>query len=264
MRTRVVQRRDAVRRHRGPSREAEDEQRKDEDVEHRELHLARLDLLAQVLGGAPDHQAGDEHRQEHHHQHSVEAGADAAEDHLAELDVDERNQAAQRREAVVHRVDRAAGRVGRHRGEQRRGSDAEARFLAFEVPSGLVHRQAAQRGIARCLRRIGDGDARDEQRGHRTKEGPALLLAAGHAPVQVGERAGDGEDQQELEEVAERGRVLERVSAVGVEEAAAVGAQLLDGLLRGDRPQGQELLRALEGGDLAIGGEILDHALPDE
>ena len=43
----------------GPAR-----RRHREDVEHHELHLGGLDLLAQVLGRAPDHEPGDEHREE--------------------------------------------------------------------------------------------------------------------------------------------------------------------------------------------------------
>ena len=54
----------------------------------------------------------------------------------------------------------------------------------------------------------------------------------------VGQGAGDQQDQQDLHEVGERGRVLEGMGRVGVEEAAAVGAQLLDRLLGGDRPHG--------------------------
>ena len=61
-----------------------------------------------------------------------------------------------------------------------------------------------------------------------------------------------------------RVRVLERVRGVGVEEAAAVGAQHLDDFLRGDRPLGDHLLGALERGRLGVGAEILRHALPDE
>ncbi len=51
---------------------------------------------------------------------------------------------------------------------------------------------------------------------------------------------------------------------VGVEEAAAVVAQLLDGFLRGDRSEGDHLRRTLESvnGDRAREG--LDHALGDE
>ena len=55
--------------------------------------------------------------------------------------------------------------------------------------------------------------------------------------------AGISEDRQHLHEVGQRRRVLERVRGVGVEEAAAVGAEHLDGLLRGDRAHGQRLRR---------------------
>src|SRR5258706_13504976 len=46
--------------------------------------------------------------------------------HLAELDVDQRDHAAERGEGIVHGVDRAARGCGRDHGEQRRGDDAEA------------------------------------------------------------------------------------------------------------------------------------------
>ena len=48
--------------------------------ERRHLHLVGLDLLAEVLGRAADHQPGDEHRDDREHEHAVEARADAAED----------------------------------------------------------------------------------------------------------------------------------------------------------------------------------------
>ena len=54
------------------------------------------------------------------HQHAVEPGADAAEDHLAELHEQQRDQAAERRERVVHRVDRAVGGGGGRRRPERR------------------------------------------------------------------------------------------------------------------------------------------------
>ena len=50
-----------------------------------------------------------------------------------------------------------------------------------------------------------------------------------------GEAGGDEEDGEHLQEVRERRGVLEGMRAVGVEEAAAVGAEHLDGFLRGDR-----------------------------
>src|SRR5215469_3085706 len=48
-----------------------------------------------------------------------------------------------------------------------------------------------------------------------------------HAAEAVGERGGDREDQPGREEVGERRRVLEGMGGVGIEEAAAVGAELL-------------------------------------
>ena len=51
---------------------------------------------------------------------------------------------------------------------------------------------------------------------------------------------------------------------IGVEEAAAVGAEHLDRDLRGDRPDGDGLLGALERGRIDIGAERLRNALPDQ
>ena len=189
MRAGVVQRRDPVGHDHRPGRKAEDEQREDERIEHRQLHLARLDLLAQVLGRAADHQAGDEDGEDHEDQHPVHPGADAAEDDLAELDVHQRHQTAQRREAVVHRVHRAAGSVGRDRGEERRGGKTEARLLALEVSAPLLElRKAVQSGIVVRLGPIDGDDAGDAKHRHRGPQCPALTLVAGHAAVRVGQR----------------------------------------------------------------------------
>ncbi len=81
---------------RGP---AEIHQRQHQNGKHRHLDLARLDLLADIFRRAADHQAGDEDRQHDEQQHAVEAGADAADDDLAELHVDQRDHAAERGEA---------------------------------------------------------------------------------------------------------------------------------------------------------------------
>ena len=79
---------EAGRHHRRERGEAEDRQRQDQDGEHRHLDLLRLDLLAEIFRRAADHQPGDEHREDGEQQHAVETGADAAEDDLAEQDVD--------------------------------------------------------------------------------------------------------------------------------------------------------------------------------
>ena len=77
-------------------------------------------------------------------QHAVEAGADAADDDFAELDVDQRDHAAERGEAVMHGIDGAAGGRRGDDGEQRGGDDAEADFLAFHVAAGEPERVAAR------------------------------------------------------------------------------------------------------------------------
>ena len=65
-------------------------------------------------------------------------------------------------------------------------------------------------------------------------------------------------------EIRQRRRVLEGVRRVGVEEAAAIGAEHLDGDLRGDRAYGDGLLGAFQRGRIDIGAERLRHALPDQ
>jgi len=61
-----------------------------------------------------------------------------------------------------------------------------------------------------------------------------------------------------------RGRVLERMRRIGVEEAAAVGAEHLDRDLRGDRPDRDGLLATFERGGLDIRAKRLRYALPDQ
>ena len=58
--------------------------------------------------------------------------------------------------------------------------------------------------------------------------------------------------------------ILERVRRIGVEEAAAVGAELLDDLLARDRPDRDRLLRPLERRRVDRAGERLRHAERDE
>ena len=103
------------------------------DGDDRELHLARLDLLADIFGGAPDHQPGHEHGENGIDEHAVEPRADAADHDLAKLDVEHRHQPAQRHEAVMHTDHRTAGGGGGDDGEQSRGRDAEADFLALHI-----------------------------------------------------------------------------------------------------------------------------------
>src|ERR1019366_7905742 len=50
---------------------------------------------------------------------------------------------------------------------------------------------------------------------------------------------------------------------IGIEEAAAIGAEHLDRHLRGNRPDRDGLLGAFQRGGVDIGAERLRHALPD-
>jgi len=107
--------------------------RENQDKKHRELHLAPFNFLTGVLRRPPDHQTRDKDRQHRHHEHPIKTRADAAEDDLAELDVYQRHEAAERRERIVHGVDRAAGGVRRDGGKERRLEGSEPDLLAFQI-----------------------------------------------------------------------------------------------------------------------------------
>ena len=102
---------------------------------------------------------------------------------------------------------------------------------------------------------IGKRNAGDEQHTHDGENGPALALVADHAAENIGKRRADREDQDDLQEIRQRGRVLERVRCIGIEEAAAIGAEHLDGDLRGDRADSDGLLGAFQRRGVNIGAE---------
>ena len=64
---------------------------------------------------------------------------------------------------------------------------------------------------------------------------------AHHLAEHVEQTSRDGDDGQQLDQIGERVGVLKGMGRVGVEEAAAVGAQLFDDLLGGHRPLGDHL-----------------------
>ena len=127
-------------------------QRRDQHAERDQLDLLGLDLLAEVLGRAPDHQAADEDREQDVEQDRVQAGADAAEDHLAGRQVRERDRAAEPGVGLDRAVDRAARGDGRDDVEQRRAGDPEALLLALEVAAGRCLRATRVRGRRRAAR----------------------------------------------------------------------------------------------------------------
>jgi hypothetical protein len=103
------------------------------------------------------------------------------------------------------------------------------------------------------------------ERRHYRGDRVTLLGATHHAPEGARQGEADHQQQEDFQPVGPRGRILKRVSGIGVIEPAAVGAELLDRLLAGHRTAGHRLLRAAEGGHhLVVEVEILDRATGDE
>src|SRR6476469_4746891 len=99
---------------------------------------------------------------------------------------------------------------------------------------------------------------------HDRHNRPALTAVADHDAEGARQREGDTQKQEDLYPIRPRRRVLERVRGVGVEKATAIRAELLDDLLRCDRPSGKGLLATSDGGDGVIVVEVLDHSRRDE
>ena len=129
-------------------------------------------------------------------EHAVEARADAAEDDLAELHQPHRHEAAERREGVVHRVDRAVRGRGR-RGRPERGvGDAEAHLLALHVAARLQRARGlvdAERGEARVAGLLGHDARRAAARRRSTviaaEQRPALARVAAPSSPNVKQSA---------------------------------------------------------------------------
>ena len=111
---------------------------------------------------------------------------------------------------------------------------------------------------------IADDDAGDEQYPHHGEYRPTLTLIAHHASEHVGQRGAERENRDHLHEVRECSRVLEGMRGIGVEEAAAVGAEHLDCDLRRDRADSNGLLGSFKRGRFDMEPECLRYAVPDE
>src|SRR3954470_9929150 len=70
-----------------------------------------------------------------------------------------------------------------------------------------------------------------------------MFLRPGHAAQCVGESAAERKYRHQLNEVRERRWILKRMCTVRLEEAAAVGAEFLDELLRRHRALRNRLIR---------------------
>ncbi len=123
-------------------------------------------------------------------------------------------------------------------------ADAEAHLLPFHVAAGHAEIGQARRDV--LLGQVAHHQAGHEQHDHDRQQQPAGARPADH--VAEGDRQGRGQhrDGQQAEEVGQRRRVRVGMGAVGVEEAAAVGAQVLDELQGGDGPLGDRLRPPLQ------------------
>ena len=101
--------------------------------------------------------------------------------------------------------------------------------------------------------------------GQRLVAGGILLLAAAHHLAE-GDDAGAGEEHHgvQLDHVRDDRGVLQRGGGVCTQEAAAVGAQVLDDLKCGDGTHGDGLEGALQCIHHDVGVEVLGHALPHQ
>ena len=147
--------------------------------------------------------------------------------------------------------DRTVRGGGRHR---RRRGRSTARRTAPPCPPCSARRAGGQppRRVRRRHRRRGDASRRS-QRQHHGEDRVAGGRSPTSRPKARGQRERDDEHQEDLEQVRPDRRVLERVRGVGVEEAAAVRAELLDRLLRRDEAVGDVLGAADERGDVGAG-----------
>ena len=88
--------------------------------------------------------------------------------------------------------------------------------------------------------------AGQKQNRHHGEQRPSLAAIADHLAEGVRQGRADREDREHLEQIRQRRRILVRMRRVGVDETAAVGAELLDDFLRRDRSLGDHLRGALD------------------
>ena len=92
---------------------------------------------------------------------------------------------------------------------------------------------------------------------------PCLTLPT-HLAERVGQPERNQQADEDLEGVREPVGILERMRGVGVEESSAVGAEILDGLHRGDRTLRDRLEAVGERVHDRVPAEVLDCPVGDE
>jgi hypothetical protein len=168
-----------------------------------------------------------------------------------ELHEEHRDEPPSAGEAVVHAVDRAVrGRGGGTAAQSAVSCLAEADLLALHVALGQVDAQGRQAAGCRPLGPVDDtASERSEHHHHRRQKAQPWR---GRRQGAEGEAAGSGDrdgDSISMLKLVERVRVLERVRGVDVEEAAAIGAELLDRFLEATGPSAMTCVRPTTASD---------------
>src|SRR5215469_12848997 len=125
-------------------------------------------------------------------------------------------------------------------------------------------REVSGRRPAEAVMRLEEADpayGQQPDNGHDGKERVALLVVLHHLAECPRRGEWDDQQQEDLEPAGPWVRALERVSGVGVEESAAVVAEVLDGLHGSYWPAGDGLVSAGQGRVGGIGVEVLDRAV---
>ena len=103
-----------------------------------------------------------------------------------------------------------------------------------------------------------------EQHDHHRQQYPARAWTAGHMSEGHRERGRQHGDGQQREEIGQGRGVLIRMGAIGIEEAAAVGSQVLDELQRRHRSLSDGLTATFQSVGLRVRRQVERHALPDQ
>src|SRR5436190_10406145 len=157
------------RRNRADGRETEDAHRGRQDSDDRHLHFFLLDFLADVFWSASDHEAANENSHHDINQHAVQSGADTAKDDFIGLNVKQRHDPAEGREAVVHTDDGSATRIRGYCRKQCGHGVTEPYFFSFHVTAGVrrgirtLDPHLGGHGIAPLLSPITDEGAREKK-----------------------------------------------------------------------------------------------------
>ena len=104
----------------------------------------------------------------------------------------------------------------------------------------------------------------DEHRQHHRIQRPALARATGHPAKCRRQRRWDQQHEQDLDEVGDPGRILERMGRVDVEETTAIAGEQLDRLLGSDRTDGDRLADARQAARMQIVRQRLGNPGGDE